>query len=57
MTTAQTIQLVAAWLIAPTAVFSQVNQMTNIAPGVYFHEGDIKGHGHCNNGWIVFQDG
>ena len=27
-----------------------------IAPDVYFHEGDIKGHGHCNNGWIIFED-
>lgn len=35
---------------------AQVNQVTNIAPGVYFHEGDLKGHGHCNNGWVVFED-
>ena len=35
---------------------AQVNQVTNIAPDVYFHEGDIKDHGHCNNGWIVFED-
>jgi len=35
---------------------AEVNQATNIAPGVYFHEGDLKGHGHCNNGWIVFDD-
>ncbi len=35
---------------------AEVNQATNIAPGVYFHEGDLKGHGHCNNGWIVFND-
>ena len=35
---------------------AEVNQVTNIAPGVYFHEGDLKGHGHCNNGWIVFED-
>jgi len=33
-----------------------VNEVTKLAPGVYFHEGDLKGHGHCNNGWIVFED-
>ena len=33
-----------------------VNEVTNLAPGVYFHEGDLKGRGHCNNGWIVFDD-
>lgn len=27
-----------------------------VAPDVYFHEGDIGRHGHCNNGWIVFKD-
>jgi len=35
---------------------SEVNKAERIAPDVYFHEGDIKGHGHCNNGWIVFED-
>jgi len=35
---------------------AEVNKAEQIAPGVYFHEGDIKGHGHCNNGWIVFED-
>jgi len=35
---------------------AEVNQVTNIAPDVYFHEGDLKGHGHCNNGWVVFED-
>src|SRR5215212_4295968 len=35
---------------------AQVNIVTNLAPDVFFHEGDIKGHGHCNNGWIVFED-
>jgi cyclase len=35
---------------------AQVNQVQKIAPNVYFHEGDLKGHGHCNNGWIVFED-
>src|SRR3569833_1441045 len=35
---------------------SAVNQVDQLAPGVYFHEGDLDGKGHCNNGWIVFDD-
>ena len=35
---------------------AEVNKAEQIAPDVYFHEGDIQGHGHCNNGWIVFED-
>ena len=34
----------------------QVNVVKELAPGVYFHEGDITGKGHCNNGWVVFND-
>src|SRR5215467_13460060 len=35
---------------------AEVNKAERISPDVYFHEGDIKGHGHCNNGWIIFED-
>jgi len=35
---------------------SRVNEVQEIAPGVYFHEGDISGRGHCNNGWVIFED-
>ena len=35
---------------------SQINTVKELAPGVYFHEGDIKGQGHCNNGWVIFKD-
>jgi cyclase len=35
---------------------AEVNVVTNLAPNVYFHEGELKGRGHCNNGWIVFED-
>jgi glyoxylase-like metal-dependent hydrolase (beta-lactamase superfamily II) len=35
---------------------SEINQVTEVSPGVYFHEGDLHGHGHCNNAWIVFDD-
>ena len=34
---------------------SQVGKVQEVAPGVYFHEGDIS-KGHCNQGWIVFKD-
>ena len=35
---------------------SQVNAVKELAPGVYFHEGDLRGKGHCNNGWVIFDD-
>jgi cyclase len=36
--------------------YAEVNKVETLAKDVYFHEGDIAGHGHCNNGWIVFKD-
>jgi len=42
--------------IATAPVFAEPNVVQKIAPDVYFHEGDIAGHGHCNNGWIIFDD-
>jgi len=35
---------------------AQVNEVQKLAPDIYFHEGDLKGRAHCNNGWIVFDD-
>jgi cyclase len=35
---------------------SQIGTVKELAPGVYFHEGDLRGKGHCNNGWVVFDD-
>ena len=35
---------------------AQINEVKSIAPDVYFHEGELKGKGHCNNGWVVFED-
>jgi len=53
----------AAWFLSLSALCSipglstaEVNKVEQVAPGVYFREGDIKGGGHCNNGWIVFED-
>ncbi len=41
---------------SPLLSTAEVNKAEQVAPGVYFHEGDIKGSGHCNNGWVVFED-
>ncbi len=35
---------------------AEVNKTEEVAPGVFFHEGDVGRRGHCNNGWIVFDD-
>jgi cyclase len=32
-----------------------VGRVQQLAPDVYFYEGDI-GKGHCNNGWVIFED-
>ncbi|MDA1276862.1 MAG: MBL fold metallo-hydrolase [Verrucomicrobia bacterium] len=37
-------------------LFAGINEVEEVAPGVYFHEGDLSGRGHCNNGWVVFED-
>jgi cyclase len=35
---------------------AEVNKVDQLAEGVYFHEGDLLVSGHCNNGWIIFED-
>jgi cyclase len=35
---------------------STVGQVQKLAPDVYFCEGDLLGKGHCNNGWVIFED-
>ena len=35
---------------------NEVNKPVRVADDVYFHQGDIEHQGHCNNGWIVFED-
>jgi cyclase len=45
-----------ALVLATQPVTAEVNNVDTLAPGVYFHEGDLKGKGHCNNGWVVFED-
>jgi cyclase len=39
-----------------SAARAQVDEVKTLAPDVYFHQGDIEKKGHCNNGWVVFQD-
>ena len=34
---------------------AQVNEVKEVAPNVYFHQGDLV-QGHCNNGWVVLDD-
>ncbi|MGV3723162.1 MAG: MBL fold metallo-hydrolase [Actinomycetota bacterium] len=50
------ITVAAAGAIWLRPVASEVNKVEEVSPGVFFHEGDLHGHGHCNNGWIVFDD-
>lgn len=35
---------------------AEINKVETVAPDVYFHEGDLLAKGHCNNGWIIFED-
>ena len=37
-------------------VASQIGAVKELAPGVDLHEGDLRGKGHCNNGWVIFDD-
>src|SRR5215213_1642021 len=39
-----------------TLCIAEINKAEQVSPDVYFHEGELKGSGHCNNGWIVFED-
>ena len=45
-----------ATLFAAPLARAEVNVVEKLATDAYFHEGDIGRHGHCNNGWIVFND-
>lgn len=49
-------RLFAGACLVTHAVNAEVNQAQELAPGVWFHEGDIGRKGHCNNGWVVFED-
>jgi len=34
----------------------EIGKVDEVAPNIYFHEGDLARKGHCNNGWIIFED-
>lgn len=42
--------------LSAAAALAEIDKAEKIADDVYFHEGDLKGKGHCNNGWIVLAD-
>ncbi|MBM3847633.1 MAG: MBL fold metallo-hydrolase, partial [Verrucomicrobia bacterium] len=43
-------------MLLPLFSQAQVGKVLTVVPGVYFHEGDVGRKGHCNHGWIVFDD-
>lgn len=43
-----------AWFTS--GALAQVGKVQEIAPGVYFRQGDLEHKGHCNNAWIIFED-
>jgi cyclase len=49
------ISALALLVAGATSLQAQPDTQREVAPGIYFHEGDFR-RGHCNNGWIVFQD-
>jgi glyoxylase-like metal-dependent hydrolase (beta-lactamase superfamily II) len=48
--------LIATLGLSALTCHAEVNKVEKIADEVYFHEGEIKPSGHCNNGWIIFED-
>jgi len=43
-------------MLTPAGVGADVGQTQEVAPGVYFREGDLEKYGHCNTTWVVFDD-
>ena len=49
--------MMALWLASSrTAIEATPGNVKQIAPGVWFREGEIKDKGHCNNIWIEMKD-
>lgn len=42
--------------LAASSARAEVNEVQKVADDIYFHEGELKPSGHCNNGWIIFED-
>ncbi|MDZ4288895.1 MAG: MBL fold metallo-hydrolase, partial [Prosthecobacter sp.] len=47
---------VAALFFLAFACRAEVNEVQKVSEDVYFHEGELAPSGHCNNGWIIFED-
>jgi glyoxylase-like metal-dependent hydrolase (beta-lactamase superfamily II) len=57
MAVAFILALGATWLLtARRVVHATPGNVTLVAPGVWFREGDLKSLGHCNNVWIEMND-
>jgi cyclase len=52
----EALSVLACALFLPLLSHGEVNKVEMVAPDVYFHEGDLGRKGHCNNGWIIFDD-
>lgn len=39
----------------PVTPVPEIGKVDKVAEDIYFHEGNL-GVGHCNNGWVVFED-
>ena len=44
-------------LTAATPLLGDVGEPREVAPGVWFHEGDLVRRAHSNSGWIALKDG
>src|SRR5690242_5453603 len=45
-----------AEILSKSSAAAEVNKVDPLATYIYFHEGDLAGKGHCNNGWVIFED-
>ena len=43
-------------LLYQRQIAGQLETVKELAPDVYFHQGDLNGKGHCNTGWVIFED-
>ena len=50
------VDLLLIGLLQQRDIAGQIDTVKVLAPGVYFHEADLSGKGHCNNGWVIFDD-
>jgi cyclase len=50
------LSLLTAGAFITASASAQINEVQTVAPNVFFHQGEITKKGHCNNGWIIFED-